>query len=302
MHRRLPSLNALRAFEAAARHVSFSRAADELFVTHAAVSRHIRDLEAWLDVSLFKRTGRGVIVTEAGEAYARRLTRAFDDMADATRHVLDSAEAPHLNISAEPAFAALWLVPRLVKFAELYPDVELSVDPADELVNFRSESTDLAIRYGDGKWPDTDATLLVRSDVFAVCSPDYQKQKGIETPEDLSKAVLLHEATKAWWSDWLSEANLTELKTTRGPLFQGHLAIEAASAGQGVALADVVTASEGLFEGWLVSPFDITVQDGAYYVVSPSGRKETAHVQAFREWLIKEMADTEARVKALTPS
>ena len=174
MHRRLPSLNALRAFEAAARHESFSRAADELFVTHAAVSRHIRDLETWLDVALFERTGRGVVLTEIGDIYARKMTHALDEISDATTQVLKTVEAPQLNISAEEAFAALWLVPRLVRFAERYPEVELSIDPDNELVNFRADPVDLAIRSGNGNWPDVDATLLVRLDVFLVCSPEYR--------------------------------------------------------------------------------------------------------------------------------
>ena len=293
---RLPSLNTLRAFEAAARHNSFSRAADELFVTHAAVSRHVRDLEAWLDTMLFVRTGRGVELTEAGGTYARRLTHALDEIADATQQTLSMAETPQLRISAEQAFATLWLVPRLVKFAEQYPDVELSVDPENALVNFRSDPVDLAIRSGDGNWPDVDATLLVRLDVVPVCSPEYCERHGIDTPSDLAKAMLLHEETKAWWADWLEEAGLEHFKSGRGPLFQGNLAVEAAAAGQGIALGDNVSAADGLLEGWLVRPFEISIQEEAYYVVSAKGRKDTAQVEAFKAWLVHEMAETQSQL------
>ena len=296
MHRRLPSLNALRAFEAAARHSSFSRAADELYVTHAAVSRHVRDLEAWFDAALFVRTGRGVLLTEAGGAYARRLTHALDEIADATAQMLSMTEAPQLRISVEQAFATLWLVPRLVKFAEQYPEVELSVDPDNALVNFRSDPVDLAIRSGDGNWPDVDATLLVPLDVFPVCSPEYRERNAIDTPADLANAMLLHEETKAWWADWLEEAGLESFKSGRGPLFQGNLAVEAAAAGQGIALGDNVSAADGLLEGWLVRPFDISIQEEAYYAVSAKGRKDTAQAEAFRAWLVHEMSETRSQL------
>lgn len=299
MHRRLPSLNALRAFEAAARHESFSRAADELFVTHAAVSRHIRDLETWLDVALFERTGRGVVLTEVGDIYARKMTHALDEISDATTQVLRTVEAPQLNISAEEAFAALWLVPRLVRFAERYPEVELSIDPDNELVNFRADPVDLAIRSGNGNWPDVDATLLVRLDVFPVCSPEYRDRVRVKAPGDLANAVLLHEETKAWWADWLEEADLKHLKSHRGPLFQGNLAVEAAAAGQGIALGDNVSAADGLLEGWLVRPFDISIQEEAYYIVSAKGRKETAQAEAFKAWLTQEMNETQTRLAQL---
>ncbi len=299
MHRRLPSLNALRAFEAAARHESFSRAADELFVTHAAVSRHIRDLELWLDVVLFERTGRGVLVTEIGSSYARRLTHALDEFADATADVLATVEAPQLKISVEQAFATLWLVPRLVKFAERYPEVELSLDPDDELVNFRADPVDLAIRFGNGDWTDVDFTPLVRLDVFPVCSPEYQERKGIKEPGDLANAMLLHEETKAWWAEWLEEAGLKRFQSHRGPLFQGNLAVEAAAAGQGIALGDNVSAADGLLEGWLVRPFNIAIQEDAYYIVSAKGRKDTAQVEAFKAWLMSEMAETQVKLTAL---
>ncbi len=148
MGRRLPSLNALKAFEAAARLESFTDAAAELFVTHAAVSRHIRDLEEWLGTQLFIRTGRGVDLTDAGRRYVSRLTPLFDQLAEATREAAAVGDVRSLNVSVEPAFASRWLVPRLGRFNELHPDIELAIDPTNTLVNFRAGEADLGIRYG----------------------------------------------------------------------------------------------------------------------------------------------------------
>ena len=163
MVRKLPSLNAMRAFEAAARHVSFTKAADELFVTHAAISRHVRDLEDWLGLKLFIRTGRGVKLTKAGEKYLTQLSLAFDRLAAATKDIMHDAEAGELTVSVEEAFASRWLVPHMGGFNKLHPEIELSIDPDDDLVNFRTNQASLGIRYGMGDWPGVDSELLVRA-------------------------------------------------------------------------------------------------------------------------------------------
>ena len=160
MGRRLPSLNALKAFEAAARLESFTEAAAELFVTHAAISRHVRDLEEWLGTQLFIRTGRGVDLTEAGRRFATRLTPLFDQIADATREAAAVGEVRELKVTVEPAIASRWLVPRLGRFNDLHPDIELSIDPTTELADFRFGNVDVGIRYGAGGWPDVEAVKL----------------------------------------------------------------------------------------------------------------------------------------------
>src|SRR5262245_48241763 len=160
MARRLPSLNALKAFEAGARLESFTEAAGELFVTHAAISRHIRDLEDWLGTDLFVRTGRGVELTEAGRRFGGRLTPMFDAMAEATREAAAQGQVRTLNVSVEPAIASRWLVPRLGKFRDLHPDIELNIDPSSRLVDFRSGEADLGVRYGLGGWPDVEMVKL----------------------------------------------------------------------------------------------------------------------------------------------
>ena len=297
MVRKLPSLNAMRAFEAAGRHESFSEAADELFVTHAAVSRHIRDLETWLGVQLFVRTGRGVELTQAGEKYLSQLTIAFDTLAAATRDLMSDAEQSALTVSVEEAFASRWLVPHLGGFTKAHPDIELSIDPNDDLVNFRSSTADLAIRYGKGNWPDVDADLLIEARIFPVCSPDLLKEKTLSSADQLNAYTLLHEDSKQWWAHWLSAEGVSDAVSARGPMFQGHLALEAAEAGQGFALGDQVLTVEALREGWLIKPLPGYHAQGGYYLVTPRGVEDTSTVRAFRSWIRDEMAKTEAWFK-----
>jgi LysR family glycine cleavage system transcriptional activator len=294
MARKLPSLKALRAFEAAARHRSFTAAAEELFVTHAAISRHVRDLEAWLKVKLFVRTGRGVDLTEIGAKYLSDLTPAFDRMARATQHVLESAQGEKLSISAEDAFASLWLVQQLGDFTSRYPDIDLEIDPNDDYVNFRAGSVDLAIRYGRGEWTDVDMELLVETYIFPVCSPDLIKGHGVTVPQDIAGFTLLHEETRRWWEIWLEAEGVRLPRAARGPMFQGHLALEAAAAGQGFALADQVLSYEALKEGWLIKPFSGGHHEGAYYIVSPRNAPDSAAAQAFRTWLHERIEETQA--------
>ena len=160
MGRRLPSLNALKAFEAAARLESFTDAATELFVTHAAISRHIRDLEEWLGTQLFIRTGRGVDLTDAGQRYVSRLTPLFDQIADATREAAAVGDVRQLLVTVEPSSASRWLVPRLGRFNELHPDIELSIDPNSKFADFRSGEADVGIRYGPGGWDNVEVMKL----------------------------------------------------------------------------------------------------------------------------------------------
>jgi LysR family glycine cleavage system transcriptional activator len=237
MARRLPSLNALKAFEAAARFESFTEAAGELFVTHAAISRHIRDLEEWLGTELFLRTGRGVELTEAGRRFGSRLTPLFDALADATREAAAQGRVRTLNVSVEPAIASRWLVPRLGRFQELHPDIELNIDPTSRLVDFRSGEADVGIRYGQGGWPDVEMVKLVDNiQIFPICSPQLLAGRTTLAPAELADFNLLHEQRKQYWTDWLTQAGVSGVEDWRGTVFQNHLAIEAAESGQGFAL------------------------------------------------------------------
>jgi len=301
MARRLPSLRAIRAFEAAARQESFTNAADELSVTHAAVSRHIRDLEEWLGTQLFRRTGRGVELTGVGARLSSRLTPLFDELADAINEATaDEARPGELTVTLHTALAARWLVPRLGRFTARYPDIGLNLDPTDAIANFRADPAELGIRMGDGEWEDVEIEPLVQLEVFPVCSPDLLAGRKLKGPRDLRHFTLLHEESRKWWKEWLEAAGARGVDPTRGPMLQGHLAIEAAEAGQGFALADNVVAVDSLADGWLMRPFDIDLPQEAYYFVRPQGTRESRAAALFRQWIKEEMAATQELFRRLT--
>lgn len=293
MARTLPSLNALRAFEAAARRASFTLAAEELNVTHAAISRHIRELEARLGTSLFVRTGRGVALTDTGRMLGARLTPLFDAIAEAAEAATTRSRGRGrtLSISVEVAFASSWLVPRLGSFTERHPEVELAIDPSDRLVDFRSTACDIALRYGRGAWPEVAAEELVALDVFPVVSPELHRRLGIEEPGQLDRAVLLHQESRQAWADWLALAGLPSGQRP-GPSFQGHLALQAAIAGQGYALGDTVTAADAMLAGTLIKPFAPRLKAGSYFLVSAPHATPTPAARAFRNWLEAELRTT----------
>jgi LysR family transcriptional regulator, glycine cleavage system transcriptional activator len=300
MARRLPSLNALKAFEAAARHESFTEAATELFVTHAAISRHIRELEEHLGTQLFIRTGRGVTLTEAGRQLSTSLTPLFDQLAEATRAAAAQGATRRLNVSVEPSIASRWLVPRLGRFSSQHPDIELNIDPTNRLVDFRQDEIDLGIRYGRGDWEDVDMAKLSGVVIFPVCAPALLAGHERITPQDLKSFTLLHENRKSWWADWLSANGVTMEPNWKGVTFQNHLAIEAAEAGQGFALGDQILCADAIAEGWLTRPFPAEMKDhGSYYIVRAKGSKEAAPARVFREWLMGEMAETNKRYAAI---
>ncbi len=296
MARRLPSLNALKAFEAAARNESFTEAAGELFVTHAAISRHIRELEEYLGTELFTRTGRGVALTEAGRRFGQQLTPLFDQLADASREAAAVGTARTLKVSVEPAIASRWLVGRLGKFGELHPDIELSIDASNRLVDFYADDYDLAIRYGRGPWDDVEMFKLSDVVIFPVCAPTLITGQNNLQPAQLSDFTLLHESRKEYWADWLKEAKVEGEMDWRGTIFQNHLAIEAAESAQGFALGDQILCTDSLVDGWLLRPFTIDMKDhGSYWIVRKKGSKEQATARAFREWLMGEMVETNRR-------
>jgi LysR family glycine cleavage system transcriptional activator len=300
MARRLPSLNALRAFEAAARHESFTQAAQELFVTHAAISRHVRDLEEWLGTELFSRTGRGVALTDAGQRFGNRLTPLLDNMAEAAREAAAQGDVRTLSVSVEPATASRWLVPRLGRFNELHPDIELVINPETRLVDFRSGEAEVGIRYALTDTGDVEMVKLSDSLSFPVCSPGLIEGHTPIAPADLRHYTLLHEQRKQWWADWLAAAGVIGVEDWRGTVFQNHLAIEAAEAGQGFALGDQILCTDAIVAGRLVRPFALDMKDhGSYCIVRAKGVKESAPARAFREWLQAEMAETQRKFASI---
>jgi LysR family glycine cleavage system transcriptional activator len=289
----------LRAFEAAARHESFSRAADELFVTHAAISRQIRELEADLKLALFRRTGRGVRLTEAGAAYARKITRAFDRISEATRELSTARGRRDLLISVEVGFASAWLVPRLGRFQARHPDIDVVLDATDALIDFRRSHAEVGIRCGTGSYPGLVAEEIVRLIAFPVASPALVGSAGLTSPGDLARITLLHQDSKRWWGDYLTHFGISPALADAGPMMPSYNAVEAAIGGQGVALADNVTAAEALLAGRLVRPFPSMPGQVAYYFVCPEGRRDSDAVQNFKAWLYAEMVETQERLAPL---
>jgi LysR family transcriptional regulator, glycine cleavage system transcriptional activator len=294
MARRLPPLNSLRAFEAAARHLSFTRAAEELHVTPAAISHQIKALEDHLGVKLFRRLSRAVRLTEAGQACVADLSDAFDRMAVALERLRTQECSGSLTVSTSPALAAKWLVPRLERFQQLHPEIDVRVAAAIRLVDFAREDVDVAIRYGRGSYPGLRAELLLTNEVVPVCAPGLLEGPcPLRTPQDLRHHTLLHDDTATTdgaypnWPMWLRAAGLEDVDPARGPRFDyPGLVLDAAAAGRGVALALSTVAAADLVAGRLVTPFAVAAPTPfAYYVVCPEATAERPKVAAFRRWL-----------------
>ena len=291
MSRRLPPLNALRAFEAAARHLSFTRAAEELFVTQAAVSHQVKALEEHLGRKLFRRLNRALLLTDDGQAYLPAVSRAFALLNEATRDLLTKETPGPLTVSALPSFAARWLVPRLGRFRKAWPDIDLRIDPSAELVDFAAGDVDVGIRYGRGKYPGMRADWLMTEDIFPVCSPQLlEGDHPLREPDDLEHHVLLHDDGHGDWRTWLLAASVDRVDPARGPIFtDSSMLIQAAMAGQGVALARGVLAADELAAGRLVRPFTLSLPtEYAYYLVCPQETADRPKIVAFREWLLDE--------------
>jgi len=305
--RRLPPLNALRAFEAAARHLNFSRAADELSVTPGAVSQQIQNLEDYVGVALFKRTPKGLLLTDAAQMALPALREAFDRLAEAASLLTAAVDGRRLTLTAPPSFAAKWLVPRLKRFEEAYPqsDVWLSADM--DIVDFAAGEVDLAVRYGGGRYPGLELQRLLSETVIPVVSPQLLAENPVDRPEDLAHHTLLHDGSPNAdescpdWSMWLAARGVRGVDGTRGPRFnQSSLVIEAAMGGRGVALAKRILAQDDVDAGRLVVPMQITTAvDFAYYLVHPKAKGRLPQVKAFVAWITAEAAAHEAALAAM---
>jgi len=296
VRRRLPPLNAVRAFEAAARHLSFTKGAAELHVTQAAVSHQVKALEEHLSVKLFRRIDRALLLTDEGQEYFRVVRDAFDRLDEATMRLLAGDARQTLTISTLPSFAARWLVPRLGRFREKHPEIDVRLDPDVELVDFAGDDVDVAIRYGRGDYPGLRSDRLLEEELFPVCSPALLTgDKPLSKPADLQHHVLLHADTHADWAAWLLAAGVQGVDPTRGPMFvDSSLLLQAAVGAQGVALGRSVLAQEELAQGRLVKPFDIRwPAEFAYYLVCPQAVAERPKIVAFREWLLDEVSYSE---------
>jgi len=303
MARKLPPLNALKAFEAAARLASFSRAAAELNVTHAAISRHVRALEAEFRTPLFERTGRGVELTEAGQSLAAELTKGFDLIASAaSRFARPSRRRRRLTVTSDPSFAALWLVPRLGKFRALHPGIDLVLDATPRVVNFAKEDIDVGIRWGGGTWDGVEITKLAPAELMLVCSPAFLREHPLAAAADLDDHLLLQETAKECWEAWLKAAGVADRIAPSGPTLNGDLVIAAAEAGQGFALADQIQAGDALVARRLVRPLDVVATRFGYYLVRRLGGKVSDASADFATWLAAELKTFNAALSmALAP-
>jgi LysR family glycine cleavage system transcriptional activator len=302
MPRRLPALNALKAFEAAARYESFTRAAEELCVTQGAVSHQVKALEAELGLKLFSRERQRLIITDAGRAYLNVVRDAFDRIANGTERLLQRQNAGALTVSTSPNFAAKWLVHRLSRFAEAHPNVDLRISASLHHVDFAREDIDLAIRHGDGQLPGLHVTRLCPEELFPVCSPKLlDGNQPLRRPADLGRHTLLHVNDRQDWSRWLQAANVDSVDASRGPVLnQASMAIDAAVDGQGVALARSALAAWDLLGGRLVRPFSLALPAPfSYWIVCPKATANLPKVAVFTEWLLTEAAADNARLKKL---
>lgn len=303
MPRRLPPLTGLRAFEAAARHLSFKQAAEELNVTPAAVSQQIRALEDQLGLKLFRRLTRGLALTEPGRAALPGLTAGFDQLAEAVTQLRAREADRSITISVSPSFGALWLVPRLDTFHAAHPELDVRLDATDKLADFTLEEVDIAVRYGRGQYEGLEAECLLAEATYPVCSPALLAGPApIDQPSDLRHHTLLHAHWRTEheampnWRMWLRAAGVEDIDTTRGPRFSNDsFALDAAMRGQGVALGSSTLAVDALRAGRLVRLFADTATSltaFAYWLVYPRGALERPKVLAFRDWILSQADET----------
>jgi LysR family glycine cleavage system transcriptional activator len=303
MAERLPPLIAVRYFEAAARHLSFTKAAQELHVTHSAISHQIKSLEEWFGMPLFRRLNRSIVLTEAGQAYVRPVREALEKLGEASRALRAREQSGTLTVSVIPSFAAKFLVPRLGSFRRAHPDIDVRISASERLVDFAREDVDVAVRYGRGTWPGLRIDRLVRENLFAVCSPKLLRgPTPLRTPADLVNHTLMHDSDwpESMWERWLAAAGVKiDQPKSRLSFNYSNLMIQAAIDGLGIALAQEALVRDDLATGRLVKPFDVDMpSEYAYYVVAPEATAERPKVAAFRNWLLTEACGNAARAEA----
>ena len=302
MRTNLPPLNALRTFEAAARLLNFSRAADELNVTPSAVSHQIRDLEDRIGIALFRRNRKALLLTEAGQTLLLGVQSALGVLARSMDEVHALTHTPVLTVSVPPSVAMKWLVPRLQTFRKRHPDIDVRISTDVELPNLGSGDVDIAVHYGDGDYPDLEAELLVANSVAPMCSPSLlDADPPLRRPEDLRYFTLLHDiggdeaGNPAYdWETWLTEHGVANVDASLGLRFNTSAdVLNAAVAGAGVAIGKTALAVDDLKSGRLVCLFGaILPERSAYYVVRAPGRAVEAKTALFRDWLFREFAGT----------
>lgn len=303
--RRLPPLNAVRAFEAAARHLSFTRAADELFVTQGAVSHQVKLLEDWFGFQLFDRHKRELQLTEKGEQYLRSVRVLMNDLHAATRALLDEDTDRLLCVSVAESFAVGWLIDRLGRFAKAHPDLDVRVASQNQIDDFGNvigeegpNWVDVRIRYGRGKWPGLHVTKLFDEDILPVCSPGLLEDRApLQSIEDLDAFPLIHDDMQMSWESWARSAGSTTPISNRGLKFShSHMALQAAVNGDGIVLGRSVLVVDHLDAGRLVQPLNVSVPaEHSYYLLCQEGMVSDPRVAAFTAWLLEEAKEFRKR-------
>lgn len=296
---RLPPLKSLQAFEAAGRHLSFTEAARELSVTPGAISQQIRMLEEFLEVRLFKRMNRAIVLTDAGQLFLPLISRGFEHFGEAVARLRNNRVDGPLTITAAASFISNWLIPRLRKFKSRHPEIDVRIDTSNRLVDFMHEDIDLGIRFGDGLYPELDTVFLFSYDLVPVCAPELMTgDNRLEQVSDLNKHTLLHsdygdlDAAFPDWEMWLKVVGADDVDTGHGIFFnQADQLFQAALDGQGVALIANVMVERAISEGRLVQPFSASMPvKMSYHLVTSPGKARIAKVSAFRQWILEESA------------
>jgi len=286
----LASITALRAFEAASNHLSFTKAAAELQQTQGAISHQIRELEKRLGVKLFHREPLGIKLTESGKTYLRYVRESLDNLRAGEQALRPPVKNNTLTVSCSPNFAQKWLVPKLGEFLENNPTLEIRISASAQHIIFEDSDIDVAVRHGDGNWPNLSVTRLCEEWVFPVCSPHLVAAKSVKTVSDLSNANLIHDQQREGWSSWLQTvgADPCDFNIDHGlVLSQTSFAIDAAVAVQGVALARSALVGLDLSAGRLVRPVKEKVRaDFAYWMVCPKQYESLPHIVSLREWML----------------
>lgn len=294
LRRQLPTLTALPAFEASARLQSFTLAAEELYVTQAAISRQIRVLEETLGVRLFERSHRQVRLTDQGQRFQHAVAVALDLVEGATRELRGQIASTDLTIAADISMAHLWLLPRFPKFREEYPDIPVSILASENEEDCLKDGVHLALLYGNGDWPGFDARLLVPEEIFPVCSPSYlSKRPEINEPKDMLNEVLLDLRGERWdwvdWQQWLTEQDMAIPDDVQFLAFNNlPLLIQASCRGQGIGLGWRGLVDDLLEDGTLVKPFDLSLVTGrGYYVITRANIRMSPETKTLYDWVVR---------------
>lgn len=303
--RKLPPLNAVRAFEAAARHVSFTKAASELFVTHGAVSKQVSILEAWLNTALFNRSKSQLTLTDAGQSYMLAVTSALDRIAVTTMQLLEQAAPTALRINAPPTFTMRWLIPRISGFQRKRPDVEIKLTTSLAPINFQEHGYDIAIRAANPAGVAMCSIPFMTETIIPICHPDLLENGRLQAPSDLvGQTLISYDTEPLKWAEWLSGAGVPALAQVNTLQFE-HMffALQAAAEGLGIVLVPLFLVADDIIAGRLCAPFGMLAsRQRRYYAASPLTATNNPMIESFCAWLAQEGRDTEKSIGVLAES